>query len=426
MSRLVVHIGMPMTGSSSIQETLFAKGMHEGWRYADLGVPNHSGVLLSIFSTNPLTWQGQQTVGSGLDEAKEVNQRFEKRLEEVKGSAGQQILSGEGVFHLDEAGLERLRAYFQEAFDTIEVIGYVRPPASFMASAFVQLVKNRGQARLSFQKLWPRYRAKLEKFDRVFGREHVTLRPFCPHQLTDGDIVQDFCQFLGAPIDPAEVRSVNDSLSLEAAAALFVYRREGPCYQAYPGNIADNNRLVNLLAGFGEREFRFSDALVRPVMEREAADLEWIETRLGVPLRDAGSTDAGAICCEQDLLDVAEKSREGLSDFVREQTQQVDPTPQRIANWVEKLRVTVSGRASNGVTPSPYEGRQFFTPEQVRRLTGEKMGPATALRELAVAYERKNLPDEALTFAQAALKLRPDSADLRQLNERLRSAVNRS
>ncbi|GAB2718971.1 hypothetical protein [Halomonas garicola] len=419
MSRLVIHIGMPKTGSSSIQDTLFAKGRHVDFRYADLGVANQGGKLRSYFSTDPYEWPGHRAAGRAPDQVKAFNEAVGREVSAIKAQGGQQVISGEDLYHLGEEGLRRLRDEFSRAFDRVEIIGYIRPPASFIASAFVQLVKNHGQSRLDLNKLWPRYRAKLEKFDQIFGREHVTLRPFDHKKLADGDVVQDFFQFLGAPIDPTEIRRVNESLSLEATAALFFFRQEGPCYQPYPGKASDNNRLVNMLAGFGERKLRFADSLVRPILEREAADLEWIESRLGQPLQDAGSTDDDAITCEQDLLDVAKESRQALEVFVREQAHTVEPTPQQIANWMEKLRVTVTGRASNGVTPAPCSESSFFTREQVQRLTGQKMGPAAALRELAVAFERNGHREQACLCAEAASALRPDVAGLRALSARL-------
>lgn len=419
MSKLIIHIGMPKTGSSSIQETLFAKGGHGDFYYTDFGVANQGGKLRSYFSDDSHEWPGHQASCRSPDQVKAFNEAVGVEIEKVKAQGGCQIISGEDIFHMDEAALSRMRDSFCESFDQIKIIGYVRSPASFMASAFVQFIKNHNQTTLNVKQLWPQYRAKLEKFDRVFGRENVVLRSFDNGKLIDGDVVQDFCHFVGAPIDTAEVCRVNESLSLEATAALFVYRREGPCYQPYPDKPVDNNRLVNLLAGFGERKLRFADSLIRPVIEREAADLEWIESRLGESFRVASSIDDDAISCEQDLLNVAESSREALSAFVSQQARGIKPTSQQIANWIEKLRVTITGRASNGVTPVPSAKSVFFTDEQRARLTEDKMGPAAALRELALAFEHHGHLVEARNCIRAALELRPDAKDLHKLEDRL-------
>jgi tetratricopeptide (TPR) repeat protein len=419
MSRLVIHIGMPKTDSSSIQETLFAKGRHGQFAYADLGVPNQGGMLRSFFSADPYIWGGHRAACRSHPEVIAFNQNVDKSLQMVKARGGQQVISGEDIYHLDEAALQRLRIFFSDAFQTINVIAYVCPAASFMASAFIQLVKNHGQSRLDLNELWPRYRAKLEKFDRVFSEEHVTLRIFQPESLVDGDVVQDFCQYLGVSIDPKEIRRVNESLSREATAALFAYRRNGPRYRSYKGKAEDNNRLVALLADYGEEKLRFADSLVSPMMENNRDDLGWVEARLGEPLRDSCTAAEGAITSEQDLIDIAEDSVEALAAFVERQQAKAELTPQKIANWVEKLRVAITGRASNGATPSPCSESAFLTPEQIIRLTEEKIGPAVALRELALAFERKGQIEEACNCIQAALKLRPDAKGLHSLSQRL-------
>lgn len=419
MSHLVIHMGMPKTGTSSIQEFLYSKGQLGKYRYADLGVVNHGGVITSYFSRDPYAWHGHVAAGRPIAEVRSFNEQVGERLLAMKSRGGYQVLSGEDIYeHVDEDALTQMKDFFSDAFEKIDVIGYVRAPGSFMASAFVQFLKNHGQARLDMDKLWPRYRAKLEKFDRIFGRERVTLRPFKTEAMVDGDVVQDFCHFLGEPIAQADIRRVNESLSLEAAASLFVYNREGPCYETYPGQPVDNNRLMDILAEFGSQRLRFSDSLVNPIIEKHQSDLEWVEKRLGEPLRDHEAAEAGVIESEQDLLDIASKNAKELEVFVRERIAESTPTPLQIANLMEKLRVAITGRASNGVKPAPCEEATFFTPEQLELLSRQDTGPAVALRELALAFDRSGRRKEACNCIQAALKLRPDAKGLHSLNRR--------
>jgi hypothetical protein len=421
MSHLVIHIGMPKTGSSSIQETLLANSGHGKFSYADLGVANHGGVITSYFSRDPFAWHGHIAVGRTRDQVFVFNERVGESLEAMNSRSGNQIISGEDIYeHMDERALARMRDFFSDAFERIEVIGYVRPPVSFMASAFIQYVKNHSQTRLDPDKLWPSYRAKLEKFDRVFGPERVTLKSFVPERLIEGDVVQDFCQLVGEPLPQAQIHRVNESFSLEAAASMFTYNRNGPCYETYPGRPVDNNRLTETLAGFGSQKLRFAHSLVDPILKKNLKDLEWIEARLGEPLRDKGSDEEGAIEREQDLLDMANRSVEELELFVRElMAKSQRPTQEQIANWIEKLRVAVTGRASNGVEPAPCQESTFFTLEQHELLSNYDTGPAVALRELALAFERSGRGEEACNCIQAALKLRPDAKGLHSLRRRL-------
>ncbi|WP_258304957.1 hypothetical protein, partial [Escherichia coli] len=85
------------------------------------------------------------------------------------------LFSAEGISHPEFAQADRrLAAFFRERCDRVDVIGYVRAPQSFAASAFQQYLKG-GYVPT---KPKPHYRARFEKIDHASGRENVTLREF--------------------------------------------------------------------------------------------------------------------------------------------------------------------------------------------------------------------------------------------------------
>lgn len=399
MAELVIHIGMPKTGSSSIQQTLFSLSRVSSYSYAQMGQANHGGVLKAAF-LNKAT-----ASGSGRPQLKK---RGEIILDKVRATGGNQIISSESLYHFNEAALRRIKDYFSQSFERIRIVGYVRPPVSFMCSSFVQLVKNHGLSSLDAKQLWPMYRRKLEKFDQVFGREHVTLRLFRPDVLMDGDVVQDFCWQLGAKVDPDVVQRVNESLSLEAVAVLFVYRKLGRHLEAVQEQARDNRILVDALSGFGARKLRFSESLVAPVIAEHLEDLEWIEERLGIPVRDHGVAREGAIACEQDLLDVAAASKKQLTELLLQRLSAVDPTSQQIANLMELLRIAASGRASDG--EEMLRGDSTFFDRQTRqRLKSNRNKPVVVLRLLASSFARAGRSAEAEICRRAAREIRLDA-----------------
>ena len=418
MSKLILHIGMPKTGTSSIQETLFSQEQVGEFSYAKLGVANHGGIITSFFSEDPYAWRGHRVAGRSPEEVAHFNRQISIKLNEICSAQGQQIISGEDIWHMLEPALVKLRDYFAAQFDCIEVIGYVRPPASFIGSAFQQLVKNHDLARLMPSAYYPQYRRKFEKFDRVFGRDNVTLRVFAPEQLEGGDAVVDFCQLLGESIPSEKIQRVNESLSLEATAVLFAYRREGPQYADYPGKARDNNALVASLADFGSGKLRFAGVLIDPVLERYRDDIAWMEQRLGLPITDQGSMNCEAITSEAQLLKVAVDQFDALENYVKQQKEKAHPTPQQLAHWIEKLRTAIVGRNSNGLVPV-YGSQCFFTEKQIALLEDEKLPPVVALRELASAFERHGRIEEAIKVVEAAITLRPDVAGLYKLKERM-------
>lgn len=419
MSRLILHIGMPKTGTSSIQETLFSLGELGLVSYAKLGVANHGGIIASVFEEDSHAWRGHRVAGRSKKEIEQFNDQALIRLKKVCEDRGQQIISGEGIWHMSEASLVKLRDFFSDHFDRIEVVGYVRSPASFIASAFQQLVKNHGLARLRAGTYYPHYRDKFEKFDRVFGVENVALRLFDPKQLAKGDVVVDFCQHLGESIKLESILRVNESISLEATAVLFAYRREGPQYGSYRGKGRDNNALVASLVGFGTSKLRLSNTLIEPVLERHRDDIEWIERRLNHTITDQGaSLDADAISSEAQLLDIAMQNFDAFKSYVSQQVDNIEPTPDQLAHWVEKLRIELTGRNSSGIKPA--QGSQgFFTAEQMELLEDVSLAPVVALRELAQSFRQQGLIREASSVIEAAIALRPDAAGLRKLQERI-------
>ncbi|NYS78425.1 hypothetical protein HZS80_12025 [Halomonas glaciei] len=418
MSKLVLHVGMPQTDASSIQATLFTCGVVGEFRYADLGVPNHGGIITSLFIEDPSNWSGHRLAGRSPKEVESYKQQALQGLEAVRNTQEYQVISGEGICHLPENSLIKLRDFFASHFECIEVIGYVRPPASFMASVFQQLVKNHGLARLRGEAYYPHYREKFEKFDRVFGRENVTLRLFKPEHLVGGDAVVDFCHLLGESILQEQIQRANKSLSLEAISVLFAYRREGPQYANYKGKARDNNALVASLEGFGSRKLHFASILIDPILENHREDIEWMEQRLDQSIIDTGAVDDEAIISENQLLNIAIEQFDALESHVNKQIAQVEPTPEQLAHWIEKLRTAITGRNSNGLTPA-YGSQSFFTDEQLALLENDKLSPVIALREMALAFERHGCLDEARSVIEAALTLRPDAKGLHKLQKRM-------
>tara|TARA_R110001583_G_scaffold195389_1_gene372647 strand:+ start:5426 stop:8266 length:2841 start_codon:yes stop_codon:yes gene_type:complete len=423
MSRLILHVGMPQTGSSSIQETLFSWGGFKEFHYADLGMANHGEVITSLFEQDRFAKRGHRLLGRSSQEIEHFNQQALSRLEKVCEAKGQPIISGEDIWHLSEQGLEKVRDFFINHFDHIEVISYVKPPSSFMVTSFQEGVKKNSLARLRLESHYPHYQEKFEKFDRVFGQQNVTLRLFDPKQLVGRDVVIDFCHLLGESISPEHIQHVNESLSLEATAVLFTYRREGIQYAHYKGKALDNNTLVDSLTDFGALEMRFADALIAPVVQRHRSDIDWIEARLGQPMNDQSNEDANIIASEAQLLEVASRQFDALETYVNKQVNQVEPTPEQLAHWIEKLRTAIAGRSSNGVAPL-YGSQGFFTDEQMSLLEDDKLSPVIALREMALSFERHGHIDEARSVIETALILRPDAKGLLALLQRINAMQN--
>ena len=118
-------------------------------------------------------------------------------------------------------------------------------------------------------------------FDDVFGRANVHLWKFDPKSFVGKCVVQDFCSRLGIAFPKDRIVRVNESLSREAVALLFAYRKYGRALGSTAMNGPENQRLVAQLRKIGGSKFRLSAEAVRPILDRNREDIEWMEKRLG-------------------------------------------------------------------------------------------------------------------------------------------------
>ena len=223
---------------------------------------------------------------------------FEKKLDAaVAGAANKAVLSSEGVSKMSEEALVNLKAYLDSRFDKVTVIGYVRPPVSYMQSLFQQGIRT---GRRKSLQVGVRYKQRLQAIDRVFGRGNVRLFTFDRTTLLNGDVVQDFVHQIGHTIPPDAVMRANESISLETLAVLLMRN-------AYGENIAPQ-RASALVEGFqdlGRSKLKFHSDFAQPVLDRRRDDLEWTADRLQTSFLDKATHAADAIKSEEQLRLIA-------------------------------------------------------------------------------------------------------------------------
>ena len=318
--KVIVHAGMHKTGSTSIQQT-FARRDLGHVRYFRWRSANHLALFaLLFFEPVEHFWLFKRR-----GESREaLLQQREKWLESFKQDltrpgASTCLLSAEEITHPQSLpALAPLKACLEKYSDDIQVVAYIRSPVGFMQSMFQQAVKGSGRATFNPRNLWPRYRHRIERLDRMFGRENVTLRKFDPKTLKNGNVVDDLAEFAGIALPPGSARNENESLSLEALALLFVQRKFGRgIATGFPGAMRKNVALRKCLAGIGKEKIRFAPELLLPIVEANKADLEWMERRLSEPLLDIPKNSNGPLLrSEQDLLSVADRSFPELEALV--------------------------------------------------------------------------------------------------------------
>ncbi|MCP5533547.1 MAG: hypothetical protein H7A48_10270 [Akkermansiaceae bacterium] len=350
MKRCWLHIGMHKTGTTSLQTNLKRIGSTDEWEYICVGGKLHMNTPFhAMFATNPFHYHWFDKQGVSAETLKQRGENLRERLAAAitRSKAGTIIMSAEALPLVDKDGIGRLKEFLAPFFDEIRVIGYVRPPVSFKVSIFQEMVKG-GRSKFELGDIKLNYRRKFEKFDTHFGRENVVLRKFDPSSFADGCTVSDFFATIGLTPPPREtIKRTNESMSLGACGILYVYRRFGPGYGSGPGVVAENLQLIKILLAMKGDKFSAAPSIVANGLEKEAADIRWMESRLGASLSE-NLTEAHGITSEADLLNIP---RATVDEFVKrvrtvqkyhippELVPTGDPAdPEELANLVEHIR----------------------------------------------------------------------------------------
>ena len=341
--RCIIHIGMHKTGSTSIQNSLHGFS-DDRFLYAHLGdSPNHSLAIYSLFADSPERHHLHKANGRDRsavqDYIAKVRIDLERAISIVNGRT--LLISGEDISVLQQKDLDKLCHYFRGHFDELMICGYVRPPAGFISSGFQQRVKGGQVDRVSPDQEYRNYEKTFRKFDENFGRENVQLWKFEPKSFPDGCAVQDFCARLDISFPVERVIRANESLSRQAVSLLYTYRKFGKKLGFRPMIGGESQKVVAMLADVRNDKFRLSPAIVRPVLEANRADIQWMEERLGQSLHEElGAYRPGDVRDEADLLkpdpEIILKLRAILGDAAPAGIK--GETPEEVAVLVHALR----------------------------------------------------------------------------------------
>lgn len=347
MTRLVLNMGMHKTGSSSIQQNLKELNTRQA-AYLNVGHPNQSAVYSTMFMEEPETYSAHRKNSRSVEQVAELRALFRERFEEqIALHDGKTLLSSaEDIGLMSENEVIAMRDWLKLHFDEVLIVGYARPPVSFMASALQQRMA--GGVRIG--DLFPPYRERFEKFDRVFGRENVLLSKFdCAH-LKDGDVVADFVDKAGLSLPSEQWVKDNEGRSLEATAIMYAQRKLGRGFVRYPKAPRDNSHVVNLLRSIGETKVNLHSDFLDNKLETRKADLDWMAERLGVEFVDFPTDPDGALHSLDDLLPEAGRHLPNVIQVLLSETQSIkDSDPEFVARAVDLLLDVVKYKRENKI-----------------------------------------------------------------------------
>lgn len=317
MRHLYIHIGMHKTGSTSIQKSLRELNL-DNIAYMPLGNDNHSAIFSTVFLSEPQFYPAHKRNKRTKDEVEDLRKYYCDRIEKsiIEMNPKSLVSSGEDISLMDYGAVERMRQYFERFFDSINIVGYVRPPASYMSSALQQRLSG-GQS-IAFETLYPNYRKRFEKFDLAFGSRNVILKKFDKSTLVGGDVVTDFATIIGLEADNFSIDTANKGRSLETAALLFSHRKFVKLDVNYKGAPVDNARLLDAISGIGKRKVQLHNDILEPIILKNNEDILWMEERVSTSLFEEKCDGSDFIKSTDDLLSVSGATLPDLARVIRD------------------------------------------------------------------------------------------------------------
>lgn len=420
----IFHIGMHKTGSSTIQH-VFSRLPMDNMEYARIGrhkdirlfgTANHSGLFAAMFHEPVEDFHSFKRRDISRSELLRYREALKSEFRRFAGKNGTILFSAEYLSTPGELAFDNFAELVKSCFDTITIVAYVRPPASYMQSRMQQVMKggtlNEGPGDCFMASEWwyPKYRSKFERFDRAFGEENVILRPFLPAALKDNDVVADIASVIGYDGElPANV-SINSSLSLEATSLLYLQRSRGSGrHSGYAEANNHNAALVSMFQNVGSRKLSFAFDLPDDDMSRLREDVDWMERRLGVALNDFDGRPDSNLSSKDDVRAFGVESIKLFEPILRDSLGFEEFNPrQRLL----KLSCVNAFLRSDALLPEVYTPGHTPRPKDLR-------GPLdtedeSALRESVISA----LELSGLSVQDRALKLLETGKLLAELNSR--------
>jgi hypothetical protein len=285
-----IHIGVPKTGSKSIQRTLsrnrdklLARGINF---FPD--APNQSIILGLLLSDAPhknfhnIKWHVDTP-----EKAESFNDSTKEKIAKwlAQNRSPKMLISGEGLSCLPDTQISRLKQMLDPYASAYRIIAYVRDSYEYVNSAWLQEVKSGSVIGASgWRTRLPDYRTKLGPHIRVFGRENVDIRILDSRRLVGGNLISDFIAALGESpqlAESLEAVRLNHSMSHEAATILSETNRAIPMNVDGRANRARAFGFHARMNGIKGEKFSIDP---NEYVEHEAelaADLEWLNQTIG-------------------------------------------------------------------------------------------------------------------------------------------------
>ena len=293
--KIILHIGLPKTGTTTIQNALYANRefllKQEGILYPSLE-PNMTTPLRTIFRDSSPQSFANRMAGLTAEEEAIRRKKYRDLLEAEISSREWDVLllSAEGVCNMPEPEIAKLRGWGEKYSSDWTVLACVRHPLTYTRSVIPQVMRNGDTLRELYETPpLPNFRGRISKVLSIFGQENVRVFDFETATESEDGIVGTFAREAGLTAQSSKFlasRAVrkNESLSLEAVRILDSLNRQRPLFI---GNVRAPRRSGRELYYIGRikgRKFDLPDSVKESVRSRSREDVIWLNERFGLDL----------------------------------------------------------------------------------------------------------------------------------------------
>lgn len=225
MKKLILHIGSPKTGTSSIQRFLEInreKIRQQGFTYPGSERNHHKLWFMTDGTKKDMPRQFNLMEESQLIRALGTYLKgFEQDIIEGNDT---QIISTEYLFIQNQQYIENVINYLRKFSSEIRVILFVRNPVSYYKSVQQQMIKARSYIE-SPQNYRYQFRSVIEAWEQFTG---VTVMEYVPGK----NIVESFCEFAGLDLSTLHAANEKKNVSLSLEQMLLLEKIQKHIYPA--------------------------------------------------------------------------------------------------------------------------------------------------------------------------------------------------
>lgn len=251
--RLILHIGTPKSGSTSIQQSLGKA--HDTLKKHNIYYPiiepssitpyNHIFTFVPIFvdTIEDIFWLRRRLKPFEDKDLKVQNYRQAWIKEFNAFKQDHFIISAELLVepYFSEDAVIRIKEFVGPYFDNVTIIAYVRHYDTWIPSRIQEYIKNGKVQKGEFREIveeflncppYMSYQQNLQKWIHVFGRENFVVRPFDPDVFHEGSLLSDFFHASGLPVADFEIPEIRSNESIGKYAVSFVqhYNNKYPVF----------------------------------------------------------------------------------------------------------------------------------------------------------------------------------------------------